>query len=197
MEYILVITSNLPKKSESQKIVKKKFLSNGLSNSLILFRYITICAPFFYLRHNIKAWYYIVPIVLFATSYNIPRFFELRTFQATRYYCKNGTTDLSVQQELFDYVIENNLTDRFKCWNQTKYILDTTNFRTNPLYVQVGEVFFMSITITSPDKRLCSHMCQHSKVINETRGPRFSGTKGALNIGLGLYLSLWFLETNF
>ena len=164
-------------------------MSNGLSNSLILFRYITICAPFFYLRHDIKAWYYIVPIVLFASLYNIPRFFELRTFQATRYYCKNGITDLSVQQELFDYVIENNLTDRFKCWNQTKYILDTTNFRTNPLYVQVSEVFFMSITITSPDKKAL-FSCQHSTVVNEARGPRFSGTKGDLTIGLGCYFWL-------
>ena len=99
---------------------------------------------------------------MFAALYNIPRFFELRTFQATRYYCKNGITDLSVQQELFDYVIENNLTDRFKCWNQTKYILETTDFRTNPLYVQVIEVFFMSIRITSPDKKAYVLICANS-----------------------------------
>ena len=137
-------------------------MSNGLSNSLILFRYITICAPFFYLRHNIKAWYYIVPIVLFATLYNIPRFFELKSFQATRYYCKNGTIDVQVEQKFYDLVIEKNLTDAVKCWNQTKYIVYTTDFRTNPLYVQVIEVFFMSIRITSPDKKAYVLICANS-----------------------------------
>ena len=99
---------------------------------------------------------------MFASLYNIPRFFELRTFQVTRYYCKDGTTDISVQPELFDYIIRNNLTDSVMCWNQTKYILETTDFRTNPLYVQVIEVFFMSIRITSPDKKAYVLICANS-----------------------------------
>ena len=100
---------------------------------------------------------------MFASLYNIPRFFELRTFQVTRHYCKNGTTDISVQPELFDYIIRNNLTDSIKCWNQTKYILETTDFRTNPLYVQVIiEVFFMSIRITSPDKKAYVLICANN-----------------------------------
>jgi hypothetical protein len=41
-------------------------------------RYIAVCAPFFRLRHNIKARFYILPILLFAPLYNVPRFFEFR-----------------------------------------------------------------------------------------------------------------------
>lgn len=47
--------------------------------ALTVERYIAVCAPFFRLRHNIKARFYILPILLFAPLYNMPRFFEFGT----------------------------------------------------------------------------------------------------------------------
>ena len=56
------------------------------------FRYIAVCAPFFRLRHNIKARFYIVPILLFAPLYNVPRFFEFTTINNTTYTCLDNST---------------------------------------------------------------------------------------------------------
>ena len=39
-------------------------------------RFLAVRSPFFIQRHNIKARQFIVPVVLYAVSYNIPRFFE-------------------------------------------------------------------------------------------------------------------------
>ena len=84
-----------------------------------LFRYIAVCAPFFRLRHNIKARFYILPILLFAPLYNVPRFFEFSTVNNTTYSCLDNSTygphitaasdaqtntsfqNLQVKQELF------------------------------------------------------------------------------------------------
>ena len=55
-------------------------------------RYIAVCAPFFRLRHNIKARFYILPILLFAPLYNVPRFFEFTTINNTTYTCLDNST---------------------------------------------------------------------------------------------------------
>ena len=52
-----------------------------------MYRYIAVCFPFFRLRHNIKARFYIVPILLFAPIYNIPRFFEFETVNNIAFAC--------------------------------------------------------------------------------------------------------------
>ena len=54
---------------------------------LLVFRYIAVCFPFFRLRHNIKARFYIVPILLFAPLYNVPRFFEFDTVKNVTFTC--------------------------------------------------------------------------------------------------------------
>ena len=40
-------------------------------------RYITVCYPFFKISHNWSPRRYIVPILIFSASYNLPKFFEL------------------------------------------------------------------------------------------------------------------------
>ena len=50
-------------------------------------RYIAVCFPFFRLRHNIKARFYIIPILLFAPLYNVPRFFEFVTVKNVVFTC--------------------------------------------------------------------------------------------------------------
>ena len=52
-------------------------------------RYIAVCAPFFRLRHNIKTRMYVLPILVLAPLYNVPRFFEFRTETNVTYMCSN------------------------------------------------------------------------------------------------------------
>ena len=56
-------------------------------------RYIAVCFPFFRLRHNLKARYYIVPILLFAPLYNLPRFFEFETVKDVSFTCLDDQLD--------------------------------------------------------------------------------------------------------
>ena len=66
------------------------FQTDGFSEHWALSsRYIAVCAPFFRLRHNIKARFYILPILLFAPLYNSPRFFVFRTVSNVTYTCLN------------------------------------------------------------------------------------------------------------
>ena len=61
----------------------------------LFYRYIAVCAPFFRLRHNIKARYYILPIFFFAPVYNLPRFFEFKTVQNTTFTCVRNISDFT------------------------------------------------------------------------------------------------------
>ena len=58
-----------------------------LKTILCFSRYIAVCFPFFRLRHNIKARVYIIPILLFAPLYNVPRFFEFDTSHTESFRC--------------------------------------------------------------------------------------------------------------
>ena len=84
-----------------------------------------------------------VPIVLFACIYNIPRFFELKCLLVTKYICSlNSTMEVEVEKWKYNYVMEHsntNLTKDIDCWIEDKYLLNTTEFRTNPLYIQVSK----------------------------------------------------------
>ena len=52
-----------------------------------------MCFPFFRLRHNLKARYYIVPILLIAPLYNLPRFFEFETVKDVSFTCLDDQLD--------------------------------------------------------------------------------------------------------
>ena len=63
----------------------------------------------------------------------------------TRYYCiLNSTIEVEVEKWKYNYVMEHsdgntNLTKYIDCWFEAKYVLNTTEFRTNPLYIQVNK----------------------------------------------------------
>ena len=52
-----------------------------------------MCFPFFRLRHNIKARSYIIPILLFAPLYNVPRFFEFDTVNNVSLVCLDNRSN--------------------------------------------------------------------------------------------------------
>ena len=148
-------------------------LSTSLSRSLFLhkirptlhnlidYRYIAVCAPFFRLRNRIKASYYILPIVLFAPLYNIPRFFELESTKETRYFCEEeanetdvviGITKVIVEldEHQYDNLINGNSSMLvFNCTNSTKNTLTATDFRKDPLYVKVRTMHALCISLQS------------------------------------------------
>ena len=62
---------------------------------LVYFRYIAVCFPFFRLRHNIKARSYIIPILLFAPLYNVPRFFEFDTVNNVSLACLDNRSNFA------------------------------------------------------------------------------------------------------
>ena len=47
--------------------------------TLTIERYISLCAPYLRYTHGIKTIHYIIPVLVFSTVYNCPRFFEWRT----------------------------------------------------------------------------------------------------------------------
>ena len=89
---------------------------------------------------------------MFACIYNIPRFFELKCLLVTRYYCiLNSTIEVEVEKWKYNYVMEHsdgntNLTKYIDCWFEAKYVLNTTEFRTNPLYIQVSSTKYQANT---------------------------------------------------
>ena len=115
----------------------------------LIYRYIAVCAPFFRLRNRIKASYYILPILLFAPLYNIPRFFELESTKETRYFCEEEANETDVLRGITKVIVEldenqyDNLMNGnssmlvFNCTNSTKNTLTATDFRKDPLYVKV------------------------------------------------------------
>lgn len=80
--------------------------------ALTVERYIAVCFPFFRLRHNLKARYYIVPILLFAPLYNLPRFFEFETVKEVRFACLDDQLEaLNLNRSLPQVDIHNNYND--------------------------------------------------------------------------------------
>ena len=67
------------------KIKTTNFVPSYRNQSCLTFhifkpsRYITMCRPFFRQQRVLKARVFIIPIILFALVYNVPRFFELST----------------------------------------------------------------------------------------------------------------------
>ena len=85
--------------SVSYTEIQNSFIHSNLP--ILCYRYIAICAPFFRLRNQIKALYYIVPIILFAPLYNIPRFFELENILVTKYTCFDKMLQIEVEKKVF------------------------------------------------------------------------------------------------
>ena len=85
-----------------------------------------MCFPFFRLRHNLKARYYIVPILLFAPLYNLPRFFEFETVQDVSFTCLDDQLDAlnrNISSSTMDTQDKYNVTQ-----NAHKNILENNKF---------------------------------------------------------------------
>ena len=128
---------------------------------IVCFRYLNICSPFFNLRHNVKARYFCLPIIIFAGLYNLPRFFE---FSIT-YTCPESGQTLShhsdeMETNCFDglrnmteiceefylnYVYNNNNSsenDPVKgCWDE-RVRLELTPFRNSTTY----KMYYMNVS---------------------------------------------------
>ena len=88
-------------------------------------RYITVCHPFFRLSHNWSVKRYIIPIVILALGYNLPKLWELKVVQ--------------VIGKLFSYLIgpikaSVYYPDSSRSSPQL-YIVDPTQLRVNKKYI--------------------------------------------------------------
>ena len=52
-----------------------------------LSRYFALCAPFTKIKMNLKTRHFIIPVLMFAPLYNIPRFFEFTVIQEQKFTC--------------------------------------------------------------------------------------------------------------
>jgi hypothetical protein len=125
------------------------------------FRYVAVCAPFFRLKHNLKARFYILPILLFAPLYNMPRFFEFRSETNVTYRCVDHLVNSNVsrlandlnldfnQQNVSsinsnlvlteDDFLKLNYTIECQHWNKKTLVdLVVTEFRKNQTYITVS-----------------------------------------------------------
>ena len=87
------------------------------SHNLILllhFRYIAVCTPFFRMKYNIKSIAYILPILIFAPVYNIPRFFEFTSNPGdpnknSTMFCEGKNETIIIEDQLLiELVIKSN-----------------------------------------------------------------------------------------
>ncbi len=98
-----------------------------------------MCVPFFRLRHNIKARVYLVPIIILAPLYNVPRFFEFTWIAKSFYSCADTDTSEWMSQEQFANL---SAAEVAECVEWRKEEIDTTiitEFRMNRLYVRVSD----------------------------------------------------------
>ena len=51
-----------------------------------------LCKPFFRLRYRIRASTFILPILLTAPLYTLPRFFEVESYSNNSYVCSSNST---------------------------------------------------------------------------------------------------------
>ena len=66
-------------------------------------RYLSVCHPFYRVRHTWPPWFFVVPIAVFSVVYNLPTFFELTTNTYTDHYVRvgpNNTVRLYLQHDV-------------------------------------------------------------------------------------------------
>ncbi len=139
--------------------VRNNLFICSFNNSKTLFRYIAVCAPFFRLKYRIKARFYILPILLFAPLYNVPRFFEFKTTTNITYTCFKATTMTSevsatrhivLSYEEFNMLSNVEVTKMCLIWVKKHVVeLVITDFRVNPIYISVSR-FRSIIFISTP-----------------------------------------------
>lgn len=103
-----------------------------LTLAITIERYTTVCHPFYKISHAWRSSTYIVPIAVFSTLYNIPKFFELRVEQ-------RDPSSLIVNGTNIDDVLtqENEAIVRYP----QNYSLGPTSLRRDHLYVNIYLIY--------------------------------------------------------
>ena len=109
------------------------------------------------MKYNIKSMAYILPILIFAPVYNIPRFFELESKpggpnENTTLSCRDGDETFEVEDQfLIEHVIKSNESIWNKwgiqCIKNNPYLVDylvLTETRKDKLYISVT-IFFVFV----------------------------------------------------
>jgi hypothetical protein len=114
-------------------------------------RYLTVCRPFYTASKNWSAKRYIIPILVFSTLYNLPRFFELRSIKECSQigYENNDQNTTSILQPNITEQAEN----RTDISNNTSY--SYPNCWTNISNITVQDpsfVYFIELTELRMDK---------------------------------------------
>ncbi len=114
-------------------------------------RYIAICAPFFRMKYNIKAIVYMTPILIFVPIYNLPRFFEFKSYENVTYICTDELEDNYTGHDLqnsklvideMEYLRRHENEGLMHCDNwhkKTLLVLDVTETRKDEVYVTVRD----------------------------------------------------------
>ena len=69
------------------------------------FRYIMMCRPFFRLKYRIRASTFILPILLTAPLYTLPRFFEVESYSNNSYVCSSNSTYWFIEANVNESVL--------------------------------------------------------------------------------------------
>ena len=136
-----------------------------------------MCFPFFRLRHNLKARYYIVPILLFAPLYNLPRFFEFETVKEVRFACLDDQLEaLNLNRSLPQLDIHNNYNGsnmpqklienmHFNATTIPKRNVNQTNIYNNDLSEEIS--LYDNLTQSNKFNGITSTLVSPSRLINE------------------------------
>ena len=89
-------------------------------------RFLAVRLPFFMQRYNTKARHFMIPVVIYALVYNIPRFFEYRVVYRGCLEFDNGTTSTLEYDKMVNVTCD------------SPYILDYTDMRRNQVYLSVS-----------------------------------------------------------
>jgi hypothetical protein len=67
-----------------------------------------MCKPFLRFKYKIHARYFVLPILIFAPLYSVPRFFEIRYFSNSTYICTpNSTYWFQAQNDNSEFSLNN------------------------------------------------------------------------------------------
>ena len=127
---------------------------------LLHFRYIAVCTPFFRMKYNIKSMAYVLPILIFAPVYNIPRFFEFTSNPGdpdknSTMFCEGKNETILIEDQfLIELVIKSNesILNNLKILciqNNPVEFLVMTETRKDNLYILVTISFYY---LVMPDK---------------------------------------------
>lgn len=101
-----------------------------------------LCFPFYRLKHYLRARFFIIPILILAPLYNIPRFFEYDVRSRVTKFCANfsggGGVPYEVTEDQYDNLTSAQVASCDGDWEDRKTAaLVLTDFRKSDTYIQV------------------------------------------------------------